>query len=97
MISKGVILIVDDEETIRFSIKEFLEGQGYEVHVAETCEQALEKINELLPDLILLDLRLPIMGGIALLEKVKLKDRNVKVFEVLFLQLEKKREIIDTK
>ena len=28
MISKGVILIVDDEETIRFSIKEFLEGQG---------------------------------------------------------------------
>ena len=55
MISKGVILIVDDEETIRFSIKEFLEGHGYEVHVAETCEQALEKINELLPDLILLD------------------------------------------
>src|SRR3990172_8028701 len=69
MISNGVILIVDDEETIRFSIKEFLEGQGYEVHVAETCEQALEKINELLPDLIMLDLRLPIMGGIALLEK----------------------------
>ena len=77
MISKGVILIVDDEETIRFSIKEFLEGKGYEVHVAETCEQALEKINELLPDLILLDLRLPTMGGIALLEKVKVKDPNV--------------------
>ncbi|MCR4320422.1 MAG: sigma 54-interacting transcriptional regulator, partial [Candidatus Brocadiaceae bacterium] len=77
MISKGVILIVDDEETIRFSIKEFLEGQGYEVYVAETCEQALEKINELLPDLILLDLRLPTMGGMALLEKVKVKDPNV--------------------
>src|SRR3989304_2380397 len=77
MISKGVILIVDDEETIRFSIKEFLEGKGYEVHVAETSEQALENINELLPDLILLDLRLPTMGGIALLEKVKVKDPNV--------------------
>ena len=76
MASKGVILVVDDEETIRFSIKEFLEGQGYEVSVAETCEQALEKINELLPDLILLDLRLPGMGGIALLEKVKEKDPN---------------------
>ena len=37
----------------------------------------MEKINELLPDLILLDLRLPAMGGIALLEKVKVKDPNV--------------------
>ncbi|MFN3532556.1 MAG: sigma-54-dependent transcriptional regulator [Candidatus Brocadia sp.] len=76
MSSKAIILIVDDEETIRFSIKEFLEGQGYEVIVAETCEQAQEKINEFLPDLVLLDLRLPNMGGIELLEKVKTKDPN---------------------
>lgn len=76
MSSKAIILIVDDEETIRFSMKEFLEGQGYEVIVAETCEQALEKINEFLPDLVLLDLRLPNMGGIELLEKVKTKDPN---------------------
>lgn len=76
MSSKAIILIVDDEETIRFSIKDFLEGQGYEVIVAETCEQALEKIHEFLPDLVLLDLRLPNMGGIELLEKVKTKDPN---------------------
>lgn len=76
MSSKAIILIVDDEETIRFSIKEFLEGQGYEVIVAETCEQALEKIDEFMPDLVLLDLRLPNMGGIELLEKVKTKDPN---------------------
>lgn len=76
MSSKAIILIVDDEETIRFSIKEFLEGQGYEVIVAETCEQALEKINEFLPDLVLLDLRLPNMGGIELLERVKTRDPN---------------------
>ncbi len=76
MSSKAIILVVDDEETIRFSIKEFLEGQGYEVIAAETCERALEKINEFLPDLVLLDLRLPNMGGIELLEKVKTKDPN---------------------
>ncbi|MEP9412233.1 MAG: sigma-54-dependent Fis family transcriptional regulator [Candidatus Brocadia sp.] len=76
MSSKAIILIVDDEETIRFSIKEFLEGQGYEVIVAETCEQAQEKINEFLPDLVLLDLRLPNMGGIEFLEKIKTKDPN---------------------
>jgi len=40
---KAIILIVDDEETIRFSIKEFLSGLGYDVVVAETSEQALER------------------------------------------------------
>lgn len=76
MVLKGTILVVDDEETIRFSIKEFLEGHGFEVVVAESCEKALEMINEFLPDLILLDLRVPSVGGIVLLEKVKAIDPN---------------------
>lgn len=76
MSSKAIILIVDDEETIRLSIKEFLSRLGYDVIAAETSEHALEKINEFLPDLVLLDLRLPNMCGIELLEKVKKRDPN---------------------
>jgi len=76
MSSKGTILVIDDEETLRYSIKEFLVGQGYEVIAAGTCEQALEKIHEFLPDLVLLDLRLPDMSGLELLEKIKSKDAH---------------------
>ncbi|MDR4509034.1 MAG: sigma-54 dependent transcriptional regulator [Candidatus Brocadiaceae bacterium] len=71
MDSKGIILIVDDDETIRLTMKDFLKGQGYEVLLAENCEETLEKTEEFLPDLILLDLRLPNVDGMELLEKVK--------------------------
>ena len=76
MSSKAVILVVDDEEAIRFSLKEVLNELGYEVIVAENCAQALERINEFLPDLILSDLKMPNMGGLELLEKVKEQDPN---------------------
>jgi len=41
---KGIILIVDDEETIRLSVREFLDAQGYEAIAAGSCEEALEKM-----------------------------------------------------
>ena len=77
MATKAVILIVDDEETIRVSMKDFLEGQGHEVVVADSGERALEMIDEHLPDLMLLDLKLPHMGGLGLIEKIKAKGHNV--------------------
>ncbi|OHB73357.1 MAG: hypothetical protein A2W17_11460 [Planctomycetes bacterium RBG_16_41_13] len=73
---KGIILIVDDEETIRFSVREFLDAQGYEAIAAGSCEEALEKMDTFMPDLILLDLRLPNISGVELIGKIKEKDPN---------------------
>ena len=76
---EALILVVDDEETIRLSLKEALSGDGHEVIEARNCEEAFKKIEEVLPDLILADLRMPGMNGLTLLEKVKAKDPTMLV------------------
>jgi DNA-binding NtrC family response regulator len=75
----ALILIVDDEETIRSSLKEALSEEGHEVFVAQDCEEAFKKIEDILPDLILVDLRMPGMDGMTMLEKVRAKDPTMLV------------------
>ncbi len=69
--AKARILVVDDEKLIRWSLKENLEKEKYEVYTASTGEEALELIHEELPDLILQDIKLPGVSGLEILEEVK--------------------------
>lgn len=63
--SAGRILIVDDEPQIRRIMRTTLIGEGYEVDDARTGEEALEKVREFRPDLVLLDMNMPGMGGLS--------------------------------
>ena len=63
--SAGRILIVDDKPQIRRIMRTTLTGSGYEVDEAKTGEAALEKVQEFHPDLVLLDINMPGMGGLA--------------------------------
>ena len=63
--SAGRILVVDDEPQIRRIMRTTLTGAGYEVEDAKTGEEALEKVREFRPDLALLDINMPGMGGLA--------------------------------
>ena len=63
--SAGRILVVDDEPQIRRIMRTTLIGVGYEVDDARTGEEALEKVREFRPDLVLLDVNMPGMGGLA--------------------------------
>jgi DNA-binding NtrC family response regulator len=63
------ILVVDDEKLIRWSVGERLQRDGYEVIAAESGEQALEMLAAAAPDLMLLDVRLPGLDGLATLQR----------------------------
>jgi CheY-like chemotaxis protein len=59
------VLVVEDERTIRRSIAGYLEDAGYTVDEAENGAEALERMRAATPDVVVLDLLMPIMGGRA--------------------------------
>jgi two-component system, NtrC family, nitrogen regulation response regulator NtrX len=69
--SLATILVVDDERNIRRALRMVLEGAGYDVLDAETGEQALEIFAGQHVDLVILDVRMPGIGGLATLERLR--------------------------
>ena len=67
----GQILIIDDEEGIRFSLRGILEDDGHEVVEAESGEQGLEILGTDIPDMVFLDIWLPGMDGLKVLDAVR--------------------------
>jgi DNA-binding NtrC family response regulator len=79
--SKFSILIIDDEIELCQSLSEMLkeEEEGYKVFVANSGKKGLAKIKEEVPDLVLLDIKMPEMDGIETLEKIKTVDKDILV------------------
>jgi CheY-like chemotaxis protein len=71
MSQKAKILIVDDEPLNVDFIEQALEGTDYQLITAINGQDALDKIKSDQPDLVLLDLGMPVMDGFAVLERVK--------------------------
>ena len=65
------ILVVDDEPKVCDLIKAYLEKDGYEVILAGDGKSAVEKARSHKPDLIVLDLNLPVMDGIEVFRTVR--------------------------
>jgi two-component system KDP operon response regulator KdpE len=70
-LSAGKILVVDDDPQIRRVMKVTLVGHGYEVIEARTGEEALEKMPGEMPNLVLLDMNMPGMGGLETCRAVR--------------------------
>src|SRR5438270_3338609 len=62
------VLVVEDERTIRHSISGYLQDAGYTVDEAENGAEALNRMRDAIPDVVVLDLLMPIMGGRAFVQ-----------------------------
>src|ERR1700744_5948760 len=71
MASRGRILIVDDEANARAALSEILRDEGYVTETAGDGFKALGKLEEFAPDVVLTDLKMPGLDGIAFMEKAK--------------------------
>jgi two-component system nitrogen regulation response regulator NtrX len=78
----NLILVVDDEEGIRFSLRGILEDEGYEVMEAESGEVALSTLEAQSPSLILLDIWLSGIDGLSVLETVREKWPDIPVIMI---------------
>lgn len=76
--SAGKILVIDDEPQIRRLMRTTLIGAGYEVDDAKTGEEGLDKVSQFRPDLVLLDINMPGMGGLAACKFIR-ADKNVAI------------------
>ncbi len=77
--NSATILVVDDERTLARAIKAYLEEAGYGVEIAADAESALPLVASLRPDVVITDVRLPGMDGIALLGKIREFDPSISV------------------
>ncbi len=77
--SKARILVVDDEASARSGLEKLLTQSGYDVDTAKDGVEALERVAERSPDLVVTDLRMPNMDGMALLAKLREQDRDLPV------------------
>jgi two-component system KDP operon response regulator KdpE len=70
-LSAGRILVVDDQPQMRRFMRSTLTSAGYEIDDAKTGEEALNKVREFHPDLVLLDINMPGIGGLATCREIR--------------------------
>ena len=89
-LSPSMILVVDDEPHIAQILKFTLEKAGYHVRTAENGQEALEKIQELEPNLVILDVMMPVMDGYEVCRKMR---EDFKMSQIPVIMLSAKGEL----
>jgi two-component system chemotaxis response regulator CheY len=78
----STILVVDDAAFMRMMIRDILAREGYVIHEAVNGRDAVDKYEELRPDLVTLDITMPEMNGLDALRIIKAADKDARVLMV---------------
>lgn len=88
------ILIVDDEPNIVMALEYTFKKNNYQVFIARDGQEALDILKTNYPDVIILDIMMPMVDGYATLEQIK-KEDNLKHTKVIFLSAKNKESDIE--
>lgn len=81
---KKIILVVDDEPDILETISEILNLEGYAVFTARNGNECLEKLDDIIPDIILLDIMMPGLTTKEILDQIE-QDERLKDTKIIFI------------
>ncbi|HUX35715.1 MAG TPA: response regulator [Candidatus Paceibacterota bacterium] len=84
MDKQSLILLVDEDQNFREIFTKELEASGFRVETAQSGQEGIEKAKQLKPDLVLMDVKMPIMDGIEASMKMK-QDPETSGIKVVFL------------
>ena len=93
--NKAHILIVEDDKDLNNAYRIILENEGYTVEAAFDGKEALAKLKSFNPQLILLDLLMPIMGGLEFLQHYDLLKSHSDVKVLIFTNMENSPEVTE--
>lgn len=82
--NKKIILVVDDEPDILETISEILNLEGYTVFTARNGNECLEKLDDIIPDIILLDIMMPGLTTKEILDQIE-QDERLKDTKIIFI------------
>ena len=86
------ILVIDDEPSLQELVKTILESEGFEVEIASSGPEGLEKLGKGKPDLVLLDMMMPGMSGREVAEKIR-GNAKTKSLKIIFLTVARFSEV----
>ena len=75
--TKNLVIVIDDEESMRDSCRMILERDGFETHTADNGHEGIRKVEELQPEIVLIDLKMPGIGGFEVLDRIKQIDPQI--------------------
>jgi two-component system, OmpR family, phosphate regulon response regulator PhoB len=93
---KRKILLIEDEKKIAKAYQEYLEDNEYEVEIAYDGEEGLRQVQSFQPDLILLDIAMPKLDGIAVLRELKSMGATKGIPVIMLTNLDQQENMAET-